>query len=82
MLALMFALTPEAEACAMYIPQQQVVMAEAVVGFGAVEIGTLEDIFGMIDEEPVSPIEAFEKLAPPVEDKAEQPPSAGDAPVS
>ena len=56
------------------------VMAEIVVDYGSIEMGSLEDIFGMIDEEPKSPAEAFEQLAPPVDNRAPEQP--GEAPLS
>jgi hypothetical protein len=81
MLALLFALTPEAQACGMYIPETKALMAEVVIERGTfVSSGSLEDIFGRIDEEPASPAEVFERLAPPVDERAPELPD--EAPQS
>lgn len=73
MLALLLTLAPEAEACGMYYAKKEMVMAEVEVARGELVMGdlsSLEDIFGIIDEEPESATDAFQRLAPPVENKA------------
>lgn len=83
MLALLFALTPEAQACGMYYGGGKQVMAEITVSEGRaqeIDYGSLSDIFGIIDEEPETPAEAFDRLAPPVHNKAPEQPAK--APLS